>query len=98
MSREETAPERLEDATAVVIDTFLATTTLLTILENGARRVFPVAGLEEADDVGSNLEPESLLRGGEQNALNIEGLRLRPVSGGISAGCRAGQGRYIRDH
>jgi 2-phosphosulfolactate phosphatase len=43
MNRKEVVPERLAGATAVVVDVFLATTTLLTILENGARRVFPVA-------------------------------------------------------
>ena len=81
MSREEIASERLHGATAVVIDTFLATTTLVTILENGARRVFPVASLEEAEELGGSLEKESLLRGGEQNALNIEGYDCGPYPG-----------------
>ena len=48
MTREEIVPERLARATAVVVDEFLATTTLLTILENGARRVFPVASMEDS--------------------------------------------------
>ena len=43
MTRQEIVPERLAGATAVVIDVFMATTTLLTILENGARDVYPVA-------------------------------------------------------
>ena len=51
MTRQEIVPERLAGATAVVIDVFMATTTLLTILENGARDVYPVASLEEADEV-----------------------------------------------
>lgn len=78
MSRAEISPDRLEGATAVVIDTFLATTTLVTILENGARRVFPVASLEEAGEVGGSLDEKSLLRGGEQNALSIEGYDCGP--------------------
>jgi 2-phosphosulfolactate phosphatase len=43
MTREEILPDRFAGATAVVVAVFLATTTLLTIFENGARQVFPVA-------------------------------------------------------
>ncbi len=72
MTRQEVAPERLPNATAVVIDVFMATTTLLTILENGARGVFPVASLEKADEAAANLDASRVLRGGEQNASRIE--------------------------
>ena len=51
MTRQEIMPERLAGATAVVFDTFMATTTLLAILENGARDVYPASSLEEADEV-----------------------------------------------
>jgi 2-phosphosulfolactate phosphatase len=78
MTREEIVPERLADATAVVFDVFLATTTLLTILENGAHRVFPVASLEEADEVLARLDASSVLRGGEQDAARIEGYDHGP--------------------
>jgi 2-phosphosulfolactate phosphatase len=78
MTREEIVPERLAGAAAVVVDVFLATTTLLTILENGARRVFPVASLEEAEAVGSRLDASSVLRGGEQGAARIEGYDHGP--------------------
>jgi 2-phosphosulfolactate phosphatase len=78
MTREEIVPERLSGATAVVFDVFLATTTLLTILENGARRVLPVASLEEADAVASKLDASSVLRGGEQDAARIEGYDHGP--------------------
>ena len=63
MTRQEIVPERLAGATAVVFDVFMATTTLLTILENGARNVYPVASLEEADDVRGKLDAASVLRG-----------------------------------
>jgi phosphosulfolactate phosphohydrolase-like enzyme len=46
MTREEIVPDRLAGAIAVVVDVFLATTKLLTILENGARQVSSVANLE----------------------------------------------------
>jgi len=78
MTRQEIEPEKLPDATVVVVDVFLATTTLLTALENGARNVYPVASLEEAEEVGGGLDPSRLLRGGEQGAEKIEGYDLGP--------------------
>src|SRR5215207_2825443 len=78
MTRQEVVPERLAGATAVVIDVFMATTTLLTILENGAKRVYPVASLEEADEVRAKLDTASVLRGGEQDAARIEGYDHGP--------------------
>jgi 2-phosphosulfolactate phosphatase len=78
MSREAIPPDKLADATVVVIDAFLATTTLLTILENGARHVFPVDSLEEASEVGAAL-PEPPIFGGEQNALDIDGYDCGPL-------------------
>ncbi len=78
MTRQEIEPEKLPEATVVVVDVFLATTTLLTILENGARSVYPVASLEEAEEVGDGLDRERLLRGGEQGAEKIEGYDLGP--------------------
>lgn len=76
--QEKIVPERLASATVIVIDVFMATTTLLTILENGARGVFPVESLEEADRVKENLDASSLLRGGEQDAARIEGYDHGP--------------------
>lgn len=78
MTRQEIEPEKLPEATVVVVDVFLATTTLLTILENGARNVYPVASLEEAEELRESLDPSRLLRGGEQDAEKIEGYDLGP--------------------
>ena len=78
ITRQEIVPERLAGATAVVFDVFMATTTLLTILENGARNVCPVASLEEADQVMEKLDSGSLLRGGEQDAARIDGYDHGP--------------------
>ncbi len=78
MTRQEIVPERLAGATVVVLDVFMATTTLLTILENGARGVFPVESLEEADRAKEGLDASSLLRGGEQDAARIEGYDHGP--------------------
>jgi 2-phosphosulfolactate phosphatase len=78
MTRQEIVPESLAGATAVVFDVFMATTTLLTILENGARDVYPASSLEEADEVGGRLDTGSFLRGGEQDAARIEGYDHGP--------------------
>ena len=78
MTRQEIVPERLAGATAVVFDVLMATTTLLTIMENGARNVFPAASLEEADQAVERLDSGSLLRGGEQEAARIEGYDHGP--------------------
>lgn len=78
MTRQEIVPERLAGATAVVLDVFMATTTLLTILDNGARDVFPVESLEEADEVRARLDAASVLRGGEQDAARIDGYDHGP--------------------
>lgn len=63
MSREEIVEERLSNSAVVVIDVFMATTTLLTILENGARGVFPVASLEVGEAVSRRLDASRLLKG-----------------------------------
>ena len=84
MTRQEIVPERLAGATAVVIDVFMATTTLLTILENGARDVYPVASLEEADEVGEaghRLAPARRRAGRGPD----RGLRSRSLPGRIYA-------------
>jgi len=78
MTREEISPDRMAGATAVVVDVFLATTTLLTILENGAGRVFPVASLEEAEEMRKKLGASNVLRGGEQDARRIDGYDHGP--------------------
>ena len=91
MTREEIVPERLAGATAVVVDVFLATTTLLTILENGARRVIPVASLEEAEEACARLDAPGVLRGGEQDAARIEGYDHGPFPGEYPPGTVAGR-------
>lgn len=78
MTWQELVPERLAGATVVVLDVFMATTTLLTILENGARGVFPVESLQEADRLKEGLDASSLLRGGEQDGTRIEGYDHGP--------------------
>ena len=79
MSRREISPEELYGATAVVIDVLAATTTLLTIMENGARRVFPARSLEEAEDIAGRLGGTKPIRGGEQGGKSIPGYDFGPL-------------------
>jgi len=79
MSRREISPEELSGATAVVIDVLAATTTLLTIMENGARRIFPARSLEEADEIAVKLDGAQPIRGGEQGGKSIPGYDRGPL-------------------
>ena len=78
MTRQEIVPERLAGATSVVIDVLLATTTLVTAFDNGARRVFPTETTEETNRILGSLDASDVLRGGEQDAERIEGYELGP--------------------
>ena len=62
--------------TAVVIDVLRATSVITTALENGAREVIPVKTVEEAQNLYAQCDTDKTLRGGERNALKIEGFDL----------------------
>ena len=62
--------------TAIVIDVLRATSVITTALDNGAREVIPVKSVEEAQDLYSRSDAANTLRGGERNALKIEGFDL----------------------
>ena len=69
-------PERdLRASTCVVFDVLRATSTMLTAFANGARRIFPVATIEEARLLHREKLPEALL-GGERGGRRIEGFQL----------------------
>jgi 2-phosphosulfolactate phosphatase len=62
--------------TSVVIDVLRATSVITTALENGARAVIPVKTVEEAQNLYAQCDASNTLRGGERNALKIEGFDL----------------------
>ena len=69
-------PSRDLSATAcVVFDVLRATSTILTALNNGARRVWPVATIEEASALREKRLPDALL-GGERHGQRIDGFDL----------------------
>lgn len=79
MTRREIVPGLLEGSVAVVLDVILATTTLTTILENGAKRVFVADTLEDVERLAEPLDPKTTIRGGEQQGNSVEGYDLGPL-------------------
>ncbi|WP_119066700.1 2-phosphosulfolactate phosphatase [Rubrobacter indicoceani] len=79
MTRREIVPGMLEGSVAVVLDVILATTTLTTIVENGARRVFVADTLEDVERLAEPLDPAATLRGGEQEGHSVPGYDLGPL-------------------
>lgn len=65
----------LSATTCVVFDVLRATSTILTALNNGARRIWPTATIEEARDLRAGALPDALL-GGERRGQRIEGFDL----------------------
>lgn len=61
---------------AVVIDVLRATSVITTALDNGAREVIPVKTVDEAQSLYATYDVANTLRGGERNALKIEGFDL----------------------
>lgn len=59
----------------VVLDVLRATSTILTALFNGARRIYPVATIEEALALRAARLPDALL-GGERGGRRIDGFDL----------------------
>ena len=60
---------------AVVIDVLRASTTMITALAHGARRIVPVADLDDARRLAASLEPPVLL-GGERGGIRPPGFDL----------------------
>lgn len=65
----------LSTATCIVFDVLRATSTMLTALANGARRIYPVSTVDEALDLKNDSLPQALL-GGERDGVLIEGFDL----------------------
>jgi 2-phosphosulfolactate phosphatase len=67
----------LSGKTAIVIDVLRATTTIVAALQHGARRVIPVATVEDAKQLREKSPaPGSVLLAGERNMKRIPGFDL----------------------
>ncbi|WP_409305201.1 2-phosphosulfolactate phosphatase [Peribacillus sp. SCS-155] len=62
------------DKIAVVFDVLLATTTIVSALEDGALEVIPVLSSKEALDVQQNQPDKQIIVAGELNAEPVDGL------------------------
>ncbi|MBM7631379.1 2-phosphosulfolactate phosphatase [Geomicrobium sediminis] len=77
LSKEEIDPELLQGKTAVIIDALLATTTLITMMERGAKYVYPVDSIEASTTLREELLLEgSVIRGGEQGGRPVDEFDL----------------------
>ncbi len=62
----------ISGSVVVIIDVFRATSTIATALHNGAKKVIPVAGVQECIDLGKTL---GAVTAGERDGKIIEGLQ-----------------------
>jgi len=69
-------PEELSGGTAVVIDVLRSCTTIVYALAAGARQIIPCGSVEEARATANNFPPGTVLLGGEQGGLPIDGFDL----------------------
>lgn len=67
----------LSGSIVVAIDVLRATSTIVTAIENGCGRIYPVSDVEEAMSVFSQVhKDENILLGGENECLKIPGFNL----------------------
>lgn len=78
-TKEEINSVALQNATAIVIDVLLATTTLVTMMENGANHVYIADTVSEAKWITSLLKDKEIVTGGESEGLTIPGFTCGPL-------------------
>ena len=66
---------RVAGSACVAIDVFRATSVIATAIDNGARRVIPVADPQAAFEVAATIGTDAIL-GGERHSVRIEGFAL----------------------
>lgn len=67
---------QLEDRLVVIIDVLRASTSMITALANGCRRIIPVSEIDPAKKLAQDLSPELALLCGERNEMIIPGFDL----------------------
>lgn len=76
MTPADVSADGLNGQSAVVIDVFRASTTIVTALANGARMLIPVLTPKEAWARAKDFPPDAVLLGGERGGEPIEGFQL----------------------
>lgn len=75
LSKEEVHPKKIDANTIVIVfDVLLATTTIATVLESGAKTVIPVLDGREALEVAKKFNPEEAIVTGEYDGETIKGF------------------------
>ena len=70
-------PSELKNTVVIVVDMLRATSTIVTAIENGCNRIYPVTDVEEAMSVFSKInKDENVLLGGENGSKKISGFHL----------------------
>lgn len=71
--KEDILPEKIKNHIIVVFDVFLATTTIATALEAGAKRVYTTSTPEEGLNLAEEIGVEQCVLAGEKNGKIIDG-------------------------
>src|SRR5258708_1232115 len=66
----------LKDRNVVVIDVLRASTTVITALSNGPKKIIPVNSVDSVVKISSSMYGDGTLRAGERNGKMIEGFNL----------------------
>lgn len=74
MKKEEIDEAKMNGKTAVVFDVLLATSTITSLLENGAKEVIPVLDEARARETAELMEEDTYLLAGEYEGRTIEGF------------------------
>ncbi len=68
--------EDLRGKSAVIIDVLRATSTIITAVSNGAKKIIPVADMEGASRIARTMDANDFLLCGEKDGITIEGYHL----------------------
>ena len=63
---------KIKNCAAVVFDVLLATTTITTLFQHGAKKIIPVLNVEEALEVSQEFSENSYILSGENKGLQVE--------------------------
>lgn len=69
-------PGDVANRTAIVLDVFRASSTIITALQHRARSVVPVAEIGDASELSRQLDPSTFVLGGERGGIKVEHFHL----------------------
>lgn len=93
--KEEIDGAKMKDKIAVVFDVLLATSTIATVLEHGARSVIPVLDGEQARSLAAEMNKDDCMLVGEYEGRTIDGF-LDPNPSALKAFAKGKKSFYLR--